>query len=316
MHKPEQQSLQRAIAFLTLAMICMLPLLAAGCGDDSTASEADSKGEASVDRTGWPEKLRFGVIPTEGGADTTERYAPLKAILSEHLDMPVEIQSASSYQGVITAMANDQIEFAWLGPKSYIEAAKRADAQALLLELNSNGKSGYHAIFIVPADSPIQTLKDAKDKRFAFTDPNSTSGYLIPSIVLIDEIGQPANDYFGEVNFSGSHGTSVLQVAAKELEVAATNDLDYGKMIEKGAVKENDLRVIHTSDLIPGAAIAARRELPESFKQALKEAMLKVNDKPEIQDRFQNGGYIETTDETYDIIRAADAYLTKQEQDG
>lgn len=314
--RPSSRPDRTTLSVLTALLLALLTLI--GCDSNHNAANADNDGTQAaggeIDRSGWPSELTFGLVPTEGGTDTTARYAPLEELLTAELGVPVKVQSASSYQGVITAMANDQIDFAWMGPKSYVEAAKRADAEALLLELNTDGKPGYHATFIVPADSPIQSLADAKGKRFAFTDPNSTSGYLIPLIVLLDETGQDAETYFSEVKFSGSHGTSILQIAAKELEIAATNDLDFGKMVEKGSINADDVRVIYTSELIPGAPLAGRRELPESLKQAFIAAMMKLNDRPDLQERFQNGGYIKTDDRAYDIIRAADDYLTRQQQ--
>jgi phosphonate transport system substrate-binding protein len=262
----------------------------------------------------WPTKIRFGVVPTEGGADTTRRFEPLGELLSRELGVPVEVVSASTYQGVITAMANEQVEFAWFGPKSYLEAARRADAEALLIELNADGERGYRCIFIVPAGSAIRSLDDARGRKFAFTDPNSTSGRLIPAMILLETTKVAPERYFGSVTHSGSHGTSILQTAAGELEIAVTNDLDLRRMIQKGAVRESDLRIIHTSELIPGAPIAVRRKLPETLKQAFVAAMKKVNGDPKMLEILQNGGFATVRDEEYDILRAADEFVKEQEK--
>lgn len=307
------------------ALVAVLVLV--GCGQEPAATKASSSDHpgspasarpesvsTAAGREAWPEVIRVGLVPTEGGADTVKRFAPLRDYLTEQLDARVELKSASSYQGVITAMANDQLEFAWFGPKSYVEAARRANAEALVIELNPEGEAGYYGIFIVPADSPIQTLDDARGTRFAFTDPNSTSGCLIPSTILFDKFGEPAERFFREVRFSGAHGTSILQVAAGELDIAATNDLDFAKMIEKGAVQPDDVRVIYTSDLIPGAPVAARADVPESLKVAVREAMLSIKDHPEILLELQNGGYQPVTDKEYDIIRATQAFVERQRE--
>lgn len=296
--------------------ICLLPVLitacifAAACGDAAAPREAAAEQTREAD---WPREIRVGLVPTEGGADTRARFAPLEDHLTQELDANVSLVSASNYQGVITAMANDQLEFAWLGPKSYVEAARRAGAEALLLELNSEGDPGYRSVFIVPTESDITSLKEARGARFAFTDPNSTSGFLVPSVVLRDELGETAESFFGEVRFSGAHGTSILQVAAGELDIAATNDLDLPKMIEKGALDPSEIRVVYESDLIPGSPFAARRELPESLKSAFSEAIMKLNDKPRVLEQLQNGGYVPTTDDQYDVIRSLQRYVEAEE---
>ena len=285
---------------------------AAGCGDAGQGAPNKTRQTPADGRADWPDPIRFGLVPTEGGADTRRRFAHLRQQLTASLDARVKLVSASSYQGVITAMANDQIEFAWLGPKSYIEAARRAKAEALLIELNTEGQPGYHGLFIVPANSPIDSIEDAEGADFAFTDPNSTSGFLIPSTVLFDEVGEAAESFFGDVRFSGAHGTSILQVAAGELDIAATNDLDMAKMLDKGAIRRSDVKVIYQSDLIPGSPIAARRDVPESLKTAVVEAMLDLNDHPEVLAELQNGGYARVDDAKYDIIRATQRFLENQ----
>lgn len=279
--------------------------LVAGCGGGASAPAAGGEDAA---RAGWPAVVRVGLVPVEGGADTRDRYGPMRDKLRERLGCEVELISTSDYQGVITAMANDQLDFALFGPKSYVEASARADAEALLMELNREGEPGYRSIFIVPAGSSVTTLAEARGKKFAFTDPNSTSGYLVPKVVLRDEVKEPAETFFGEVVFSGAHGTSMLQVAAGELEVAATNDLDMGKMVQKGALDPAAVRVIYTSELIPGSPLAARREVPATLKAAFVAAMLEFNDDPATLERFQIGGYRVSTDRDFDIVRSIAAY--------
>lgn len=278
-------------------LVCVFAVLAA-CGGPGE-QQAPASGEQA-----WPAAIRVGFVPTEGGADIRERFEPLERHLADRLGRRVELVSATSYQAMITAMANDQIEFCYFGPKSYVEAAKRAGAEAILLELGADGSAGYYSEFIVPAGSPVQSLADAKGLRFAFTDPNSTSGRLIPAVVLRDLVGMSAEDFFGEVVYSGSHGTSALQVAAGEIDIAATNNLDLGRMYEKGAMRPDQIRVIHRSDLIPGAPWAARAELPDDLKQAFKAALLELNDDAELLARFGNGGVQPVDDRVYDIIRA------------
>ncbi len=304
------------------AVVAVLIAVFAACGpSDSSAStdvgRSDAPGVDATDaKAGWPDVIRLGLVPTEGGTDIRERFEPLRTHLSEALGRPVETVSASSYNGVVTAMANDQVEFCYYGPKSYVLASQNAGAEAVVLELSKGGVDGYRSILIVPKDSEIEEVGDAKGCVFAFTDPNSTSGCLIPSIVLRELTGEAPEDFFSEVRFSGSHGTSVLQVAQGELDIAATNDLDFGRMVEKGAVRRDDVRIIYESDPIPGAPWAARRELPATLKEAFTEAMLALNDKPEVLERFQNGGFRRTSDEEYDIIRAASKLLKEQESEG
>jgi len=251
----------------------------------------------------WPEKIRVGFIPTEGNADIKKRFMPLTEHLQNVLGVEVEAFSASDYAGIITAMTHKHIDFAYFGPKSYVEASEKAGAQALVMELNKEGEPGYTGIIIVRKDSDMMKLEDTKGRVFAFTDPNSTSGYLVPNVLFARDLQVKPDSYFKQVKFSGSHGASILAVKNKAVEVAATNNIDLDRMIEKGQVAMDDFRILWRSELIPGAPMAARNDLPESLKAAFAGAMLMFNANKAGLDKLQNGGYMFTQDSTYDIIR-------------
>lgn len=261
---------------------------------------------ASVQATDkWPDKIRLGLIPTEGGADIKVRFKPLIDQLEKDLGIKVEPFSASDYAGIITAMSHKHIDFAYFGPKSYVEASARAGAQALALELDKTGAKGYHGIIITHKNSGITTLEQAVDTThtFAFTDPNSTSGCLVPSVLFYRDLNTPPEKMFKEVSFSGSHGASILAVKNKKIEVAATNNIDLDRMIEKGAVSKDDLNIIWTSELIPGAPMCGRKDLPASLKAAFTGSLMAFNFNKKGIEKLQNGGYVPVDDSTYDVVR-------------
>ncbi|MFH2058206.1 MAG: phosphonate ABC transporter substrate-binding protein [Pseudomonadota bacterium] len=253
----------------------------------------------------WPEKIKIGLIPTEGGADIKVRFAPLMQHLEKEMGIKVETFSASDYAGIITAMAHKHIDFAYFGSKSYVEASARANAQALALELDKDGAKGYQGIIITNKKSGITTLEQATDKSrtFAFTDPNSTSGCLVPSVLFYRDLQTPPENLFKEISFSGSHGASILAVKNNKVEVASTNNIDLNRMIEKGAASADDFNIIWTSELIPGSPMCGRKDLPSSLKAAFTGALMSFNfDKPGLE-KLQNGGYAPVSDATYDVVR-------------
>ncbi len=259
----------------------------------------------------WPAKIRIGLIPTEGGADIVKRFQPLIEHLQKTLGIEVEAVSASDYAGVITAMAHNHIDFAYFGPKSYVEASEKANAQAMVLECNEKGEPGYYGMIIARKGSGIETMEQAKGKVFAFTDPNSTSGYLVPNILFARDLKVNPKDYFKEVKFSGSHGASILAVKNGSIEVAATNNIDLDRMAEKGQASVDDFVVLWKSDLIPGSPMSARKDLPESLKAAFAGALIMFNANPDGLQKLQIGGYAPASDSTYDVIR----YLNRLKED-
>ena len=171
------------------------------------------------------------------------------------------------------------------------------------MERNKKGEPGYYGIIIARQDSGIKNMEDARGRVFAFTDPNSTSGFLVPNILFAREIKTAPEDYFKQVKFSGSHGASILAVKNMSIEVAATNNLDLDRMIEKGQVSKDDFRILWQSDLIPGSPIAARKDLPLSLKTTVTGALVSFSGDKAGLEKLQNGGFIYANDTSYDVIR-------------
>lgn len=280
------------------ALAAIVSVLIAGCSDAGSSAHEDSSQAEAVDDG----PIRFGLIPSEGGTDIVERFKPVITQLESELGRPVEAFSATEYLGIITAMKNKQVDVVYFGPKSYVEANRIAGAVAVAKELNLDGLAGYYGIIVTHRDSGITTLAEAKGRRFGFTTPNSTSGFLVPSIGIIEETGMSPDEYFGEVSYTGTHGNAVRAVLAGDLEVAATNTLDLRAM-EQSGLDSSNLVEIWRSPMIPAGVIAVRDDLPESFHRQVAEALVKLSTDEEAMEQMARGGFEHATDEEYDIIR-------------
>lgn len=251
-------------------------------------------------KEGWPETLTYGVIPVASSRNMSDSFGGLVQHLEKELGIKVKLQVAGDYAGVITGMQHGHIDLAYLGPKSYCEAATRAGAEALVVEVGQSGVAGYHGYIITKAGSGLNSLDDLKGKKWAFTDPHSTSGTLVPT-VYFNKINIEPEKYFGKVIYSGSHEASILSVKAGKVDGASTNDLDFDRGLGSHWNKE-DFNIIWTSDLIAGSPMAARADLPASLKQAIQEAFLSYQDKDGLE-KLKISGYQKADDKLYDGIR-------------
>jgi len=271
-------------ALMTIALITCLPVAALAAPSD------------------WPKKLTIGLIPTESSSHITDRYDNLAKYLEKKLGIPVVLKTSTDYGGVITAMQFKHIDVAYYGPKSYVEAALRANAECFVLEVLEDGTQGYHGVIITKKGSGINSIKDAKGKVWAFTDPNSTSGTLVPTVYFVKDLKLDPEKYFSRVIYSGSHEASIMSVKGGKIDIASTNDLDMDRGNGKLWNNEKDFNVIWTSKLIPGSPMAYRKDLPLSLKKALKEAFISYKDKDGLK-QLQLKGYAPASDDLYDPIR-------------
>lgn len=249
--------------------------------------------------------LRMGLIPADDADEMLRSYEPIKEYLSEKLGIPVEIQVTSDYTAAIEAMRAKHIDMAWFGPFSYIIAANVANAEAIVngVRRSDNG-SGYHSIIVVKADSGIETLEDLKGKSFAFVDPASTSGNLIPRKLLLDNGIDPDKD-FSMTYYAGTHNAVEYAVANGKVDAGADSDNSYDRMVKEGQIDPEINKIIFKSQTIEGSPIVVRGDLPAEFKTKIQNILLNMDE--QIIHKVDGWGdiarYQKVTDSDYDIIR-------------
>ncbi|QTA89703.1 Phosphonates-binding periplasmic protein [Desulfonema magnum] len=245
--------------------------------------------------------IRLGLIPRQD-RDIVTLFQPVLEHLKQCLGTEIKAYSSDNYEGIIRALAHQQVDFAYLGPKSYVEATEKIEVEALVSEMNKQGEPGYCGVIIAKKGNGIEDIEQAKNKIFAFTEPYSTSGYLVPGVAFARDIRIDPKTYFKSVQFSGSHKASILGVKNGSIDVAATNTIDLLTLKEGGKISDEDFIILWKSELIPGSPICARKSLPESLKQSFRSAMTGFKNKKALE-RIGIGGFILAEDKDYDIIR-------------
>ena len=227
-------------------------------------------------------EFRIGVLGGENAQDRLASNECVRAYTEELLGVPTKIFTPADYDGVIQGLLGGTIDMAWLGASAYAKTYL-TDPEAVdvvLVKTNLDGSFAYHSIGFAKKDSGIKSLADMKGKKFGFGDPNSTSGYLIPSVEIPVETGASMENgaYFGEVVFTGGHEQTIVAVVNGDVDAGVTwadgqgawedgyNSGALRKAADSGIVDMNDIVEIWRSKPIPEGPIVLRRALPADVK--------------------------------------------------
>ena len=219
-------------------------------------------------------ELNFGIISTESSQNLKSDWQPVLDDMAKKTGMKVNAFFASDYAGIIEGMRFNKVHVAWFGNKSAAEAVDRASGEVFAQMVNADGTQGYYSHLIVHKDSPIKSLDDmlkqGKNLSFGNGDPNSTSGFLVPSYYVFAQNKIDPKSFF-KLSRAANHETNALAVANKQVDIATNNSENLDKLKDKLPEKFNDIRVIWTSPLIPLDPLVIRKDLPEATKAKVRD---------------------------------------------
>ena len=226
-------------------------------------------------------EFRIGILGGENQNDRLKSHSCVKEEAEKTLGVKAELFAPADYNGVIEGLLGGNLDMAWLGASGYAKAyLENSDAvEPVLVPVNPDGSTGYYSIGFAREDSDIASLQDMKDKVFAFGDPNSTSGFLIPSIE-IPQAGYSMEDgeYFQKIVFSGGHEQTIVGVFNGDYNAGVTwadgqgewedgyNNGALRKAVDSGLVDMTELTEIWRSKLIPNGPVVVRKDLPADVK--------------------------------------------------
>ncbi len=250
------------------------------------------------------EVIRFGLIPSEDADKLIADSQPFIKALEKSIGLPIKPYVALDYSAVIEALKSNQLEIAFLGPASYVLAKDKVGCEIDAVArgvMQKTGKSSYQMYLITQPESPIYDLRDLDGKTFAFVDPASTSGNFMPRYVFSRNNINPEK-FFKSIYYSGTHQASLIAVKEGKVDAGCIASEVYDLAIERGQMKESDVRVFYRSQPIPGSPFVVRTNLPADLQTKLREGFKGLKGV-----RFGKLGVVNemdpATDADYDIVR-------------
>ena len=281
--------------FCTLTAVLLVSLVLAGCGGGGAEGGGGEQG------SGDPDPLRVGLIPNQSPESVEAQYEPFGDYLSEQLGQEVELTVPVSYGAVVEAMINNELDLAYFGGLTYVQARNRGDVVPLVTEINPRtGDTTYRSVIIVPADSEIQDVSELEGRDFAFGSVSSTSGSLYPAIMLRDA-GIDYRTDLGNFNYTNGHDATAQAVANGQVDGGGLEDRILYDLEEKGTVEDGSVRVIDESEPIEGYPWVVRNALSDDLKEDIIQAFLNIDD-PALLDLLRANGYGEVDASDYDYV--------------
>ena len=298
-----------------LSAACVAPVPAAAPASDAAPAAADATTEVTDERADWPEVFTVGFFGGDDAEQVLEDNQPFADYMVERLGVEVEMFTGTSYTAVIEAMRAERVDAMLVGPFAYVLAVEEAGAEALGATISTRAEPAvydstlpahYYSVIFTKKGSGIEALEDLRGQDFNFVDPASTSGHLAPKTLLFQMGINPDEEM--QTVFAGSHPTAVISVWNDKAPAGATHEGNLYRLRDEGQIEfcgfednqtgrersEEELRALYEScpeghivmlamtDPIPNTPFAIRSNMPESFKAAVRDALLDIKDNPEM----------------------------------
>ncbi len=281
-------------SIIIIGCCCFLLLLfAVGCNDrqEKRPQVEPPKGE-----------LTIGIIPEHNIFAQKSRYDPLAAYLTKKIGVKIKLHILPRYGNIIDNFTSGNMDAAFFGSFTGALAIKKLGVEPLARPKYIDGTSTYYGLIFVRKDSGIKSAREMKGKRFAFVDKATTAGWLLPLHYLQ---GQGITEYYhwlGETYFTGTHEDAVYDVLNGRADIGAAKNTVYYRLAKKDRRLEEELQILATSPEVPENGLLVSKDIDQSLKMKLKEALLNMANDPEGQEVLKDFGaaeFIETTIEDY-----------------
>ena len=247
-----------------------------------------------------PQQLTVGLLPGETAATVLRLNEPLRAYLERRLGIPVKLIVGTNYAATGEALHYGKLDIAYLGPVTYILRSRGANLEPFARPSHPGAGPTFHAVVIVPADSPAKSLKDLKGQDIAFGDPASTSGTWVPRYMLLEAGLVSGRDY--PLRVLGAHDAVARAVAARKVGAGGLSKPVYERLLKEGIIPENSVRVLAESPEIPEYMWTFRQGLDPAFKEKIRSAFLQIDD-PEALKVFKAEAFIPAADGDVAVVR-------------
>ena len=250
--------------------------------------------------------FKMTAIPDESPTELARKAAPLVKYLEQQLGTKVEFTPVSDYAAAVEALVNKQVDMAWYGGFTFVQANIRSGGKVIPLVQREEDEK-FRSVFIT-SDPAIKTLADLKGKTVSFGSQSSTSGHLMPRSVLLQANIDPDKD-FKRVAYSGAHDATIAAVAAGKVDAGALNSSVWDKFVLEKKVDPTKVKVIFTTPPYFDYNWTVHADMPAAQREKLTKAFLSLSpatpEGKEVLELQRATRFVPTKAENYKGIEAA-----------
>jgi phosphonate transport system substrate-binding protein len=237
--------------------------------------------------------------------------------VGDKLNMPVEFVDREKYDEINLLMKSGQIDAAFVCSGPYVDGHDDFGME-LLAAPQAYGKSVYYAYIIVAKDSPITSFKGLRGKTFAFADPLSNTGKIVPEYMLA-KMNETPDTFFKKYIYTYAHDKSIKAVAQGVVDGASVDSLiwEYTNRTHPELTLES--KIIEKSPPYAIPPVAVRKGLDPALKQALRGVFLNAHRDgrgKELLDKMMIDKFVSIEDSAYDSVREMKSWISRQKERG
>lgn len=266
-------------------------------------------------------QARTGTIRIAVGGMITPKeglvyYREFLDYIGNELGKPVEYVDIPSYEETNKMLEDRDIDAAIVCSGPYVDGHSKFGLE-LLAAPKAFGAAVYYSYIIVPKESTAKTLDDLKGKTFAFSDPLSNSGKLVPEYLLAKK-GYSSSTFFSKTVYSGSHDKSIQAVAGSLVDGAAVDSLIWEYLAKTKPELTAKTRIILKSEPYTTPPFVAHPAMDPLVKEKLRTILLTAHTTPkgrEILNKMMTESYVAVQDRDYDSVRDMKKWVSGRQKE-
>ena len=299
-------------------LIFVMGIYVSGCNKDSDAVVVDFSKTVAVERPKSPTPesalLKVAVAAIISPKETFIYYRQLLDYIGNKMDREIQFVQRKTYGEINELLAKGQIDLAFVCSGPYVVGKEKFGFQLVATPEVQNSHF-YHSYLIVNKTSTFRTLEDLRGRVFAFSDPDSNTGKLVPTYWL-SQMGEQPETFFSKTIYTYSHDNSILAVAKSLVDGAAVDGLIWEYYHRKNPIFTSKTRVIRKSEPYGIPPMVASNAIPPELMTKIRRLLFSMHTDPKgqaILKELMIDKFIAANDKWYDSIRKINLELVSLE---
>jgi phosphonate transport system substrate-binding protein len=251
--------------------------------------------------------LVFTAIPDEDETRLVERFTQYAKYFESKLGVPVKYLPVKSYPAAVTAFINNQVQFAWFGGLTGVQARLAVPGSSAIAQGAED--MAFKSYIIAHASTGLKLSKafpkDIEGKTFTFGARASTSGRLFPEYFIRQALSKEPEQIFPRIGYSGDHSRTIQLVQSGAYQVGVVNHLVWDQEVKSGKVDTKAVSVIWETPTYPDYHWVARGDVDKTFgvgfTAQLQAVILNIDD-PKLLAIFDRTKFIPANNADYQAI--------------